>query len=66
LYFGVESNDAGEYTIYLKNKNNQKVESYFETIDNDYYQITLENNQLTIYKIKKEEVNIEDNLPSFY
>lgn len=66
LYFGVESNDAGEYTIYLKNKNNQKVESYFETIDNDYYQITLKNNQLTIYKIKKEEVNIKDNLPSFY
>jgi hypothetical protein len=39
--------------IYLKNKNNQKVEEYFITIDNNEYSISLNKNELSINKIKK-------------
>ena len=65
VYFGIKSSDWNKDKIYLKNKNNQEVEYFFITINNNYYKFTLENDELIIYKIKKERINIENNLPVF-
>jgi hypothetical protein len=58
IYFGVNYKKEGKDDIYLKNLNNKKTESFFITIDkntkNNYYRITLKNNELSIVKIKKE------------
>ena len=65
IYFGVENKDWEKDNIFLKNTNNQKVEDFFVTINNNYYKITLKDSELAIYKIQKEELNIENNLPIF-
>gem|GEM_PF-6707504 len=49
----------------MKNTNNQKVENFFVTINNNYYQVSLKNDELIIYKIKKEGMNVSNNLPVF-
>jgi len=65
IYFGIEKKEWLDDAIYLKNKNNQKVEEYFITIDNNEYSISLNKNELSINKIKKSWENIENNLPIF-
>jgi len=67
LLFGVEhGKNWKEDKIYLKNLNNQKVTGFFETIGDNYYQVVPNNDALIIYKLKKEGINVKDNLPSFY
>ena len=65
ICFWIESKDWSEDNVFLKNLNNQKIEDFFITINNNYYKVTLKNNELAIYKIQKEWVNITNNLPSF-
>lgn len=65
IYFGIEKKEWWEDAIYLKNKNNQEVEEYFITIDNNEYSISLNKNELSIDKMKNAWENIENNLPIF-
>lgn len=65
IYFGTEHKEGWEDKIYLKNENEQKVEEYFVKIWNNYYNISLKNNEISIDKIKKEGENIKNNLPIF-
>ncbi len=65
IYFGIENKGWEKDNIFLKNTNNQKVENFFVTINNNYYQVSLKNDELIIYKIKKEGMNVSNNLPVF-
>lgn len=64
IFFWVEW-EGENSKVFLKNENNQKVSNFYVTIKNNYYKVNLQDNELAIYKIKKEELNITNNLPSF-
>lgn len=65
INFGIEKKEWWEDNIYLKNENNQKVEEYFVNINNNYYNISLKKNELSIDKMKNEWENVKNNLPKF-
>jgi hypothetical protein len=65
LRFTVESNNSWTASVKMKNWNNESVNTTFVTIDNDYYKITLNWDQLSIDKIKKEWENITEHMPQY-
>lgn len=61
----VDSKDTEHPTVNMRNWNGQIVNKTFVTIWNDYYEISLNGDQLAIDKIKKEWQNITEHMPEY-
>lgn len=65
IYFGTKHNENNKDEVFLKNLNNEKVNNFYIKINNNFYKVSLKDKELSIIKIKKEQKNIENNLPKY-